>query len=208
VSKNYPKAWPRFVSQIRASEAGVPEELAQNFAALARWSARFRLAKSFKGLDLGDHYAGSNTPQLYSAITRIFLVYSAFETYCRIMGWNPSQELQLQVLQDAYSQKNVIQAIRDLDPKNAFSSFLEAQLTHSNLKKMMREFQAGKDVNVSFLARCTRHIFAHGILTANSSRLSVKRFSQISQMISDFLLHCMDEDFNQRVPAYELKTDS
>ncbi|MGB3536104.1 MAG: hypothetical protein WBA13_21630 [Microcoleaceae cyanobacterium] len=76
--KNYPKAWPRFCSKNRDSDSILPEDLVNNFGNISRWSARFRVAKSFKGLDLGDTYSGSDTPQLYSAITTIFLVYSAF----------------------------------------------------------------------------------------------------------------------------------
>jgi hypothetical protein len=57
----------------------------------------------------------------------------------------------------------------------------------------------GHDINVSCLAKCIRHVFAHGILAANSTGLSPKRFDQISQIISDFLLNCMDQDFDQRV---------
>lgn len=198
-NSNYPKAWSRFISQSRESNNAVSEELVSNFAQLSRWSARFRLAKSFKGLDLGDHYSGSDTPQLYSAITRIFLVYSAFETYCRVVGLNPSRESEVQTLQDAQLQKIVIQAIRNLDPKNAFPSFLEQHLQGQELKKMMSEFVTGQDVNVSCLARCIRHVFAHGVLTANAPGLSAKRFDQMSQIISDFLLNCMDEDFDKRV---------
>lgn len=104
-NSNYPKAWSRFISQTRDLDNVVPEELVSKFAQLARWSARFRLAKSFKALDVGEHYSGSDTPQLYSAITRIFLVYSAFETYCRIIDLNPSQESQVKVLQDDQSKK-------------------------------------------------------------------------------------------------------
>lgn len=199
-NSNYPKAWSRFTSQTRDANNVVPEELVTNFAQLARWSARFRLAKSFKALDLGDHYSGSDTPQLYSAITRIFLVYSAFETYCRIIGLNPSRESQVKALQDTQSLKTINKSIRDLDPKNAFPSFLEEHLCDSNLKEMMHEFIEGQEVNVSFLARCTRHVFAHGVLTANSPNLSAKRFDQVSQVISDFLLNCMDQDFDKRVP--------
>ena len=199
-NNNYPKAWSRFVVQTRESDNVVAEKLISNFAQLARWSARFRLAKSFKALDLGDHYSGSDTPQLYSAITRIFLVYSAFETYCRIMDLNPSRESEVQILQNAQSQKSIIQTIRRLDPNNTFAIFLEEHLSGSKLKKMMREFIDGQDVNISFLARGTRHVFAHGVLTANSPGLSAKRFDEVSQIISDFLLNCMDEDFDKRVP--------
>ncbi len=67
-------------------------------------------------------------------------------------------------------------------------------------KKMMSEFMNGQDVTISFLARCTRYIFAHGVLTANSPNLSAKRFDQVSQLLSDFLLTSMDQDFENRVP--------
>jgi hypothetical protein len=166
----------------------------------SRWSARFRLAKSFKALDLGDAYSGSDTPQLYSAITRIFLVYSAFETYCHIIGMNPSRESQVKLLQDSQSQDQVIKTIRDLDPENALSKYLSQHLTGEHLRQMMCGFTAGQEVNVSCFARSIRHVFAHGILAANSTGLSPKRFNQVSQIISDFLLNCMDEDFDKRVP--------
>lgn len=122
-NNNYPKAWSRFIAQTRKSDDVVSEELVSKFAQLSRWSARFRLAKSFKGLDLGEHYSGSDTPQLYSAITRIFLVYSAFETYCRIIDLNPSRESQVQRLQEAQSQKSIIQTIRHLRSTECFSQF-------------------------------------------------------------------------------------
>lgn len=198
--QNYPKAWSRYVAQTRKSEKGLPVELADSFGNLARWSARFRFAKSFKALDLGDAYSSSDTPQLYSAITRIFLVYSAFETYCRIIGLNPSNESQIKLLQDSQSQLEVIKIIRNLDPDYVVPKFLSRHLTGSNLKQMMCNFQNGEDINVSCLARCIRHVFAHGILTANSTGLSPKRFNEVSQVISDFLLNCMDCDFDNRIP--------
>ena len=197
---NSPKAWSRFISQARKLDDGVYEELVGDFGQLARWSARFRLAKSFKGLDLGNAYSGLDTPQLYSAIIRIFLVYSAFETYCHIIGLNPSNESQVKSLQDSQVQKKVIKAIRDLDTENAISKFLVQHLTGRQLKQMICDFKDGREVNVSCLARSIRHVFAHGILAATSIGLSPKRFNQVSQLISDFLLDCMDRDFDERVP--------
>lgn len=199
-SSNYPKAWSRFTSQSRKSDSLTPQEFDGSFGQLARWSARFRLAKSFKALDLGDAYSGSETPQLYSAITRIFLVYSAFETYCRIIHLNPSSESQVKPFQDSLLQQEAIKAIRNSDPQNAVATFVIQHLSGQELKKMMSGFIKGQDINVSCLARCIRHVFAHGVLTANSTRLSPKRFEQVSQIISDFLLNCMDEDFDKRVP--------
>ncbi|MGB3536105.1 MAG: hypothetical protein WBA13_21635 [Microcoleaceae cyanobacterium] len=65
---------------------------------------------------------------------------------------------------------------------------------------MMHDFKAGDDINVTCFARAIRHVFAHGVLSANSTGLSPKRFDKISLEISSFLLDCMDEDFEQRVP--------
>jgi hypothetical protein len=200
-NSNYPMAWPRFISQTRKLEDGTYKEVVGDFSQLAKWSARFRLAKSFKSLNLGDDYSGSDTPQLYSAITRIFLVYSAFETYCGIIGLHPSHESQVKSLQDSQIQGNILKTIReDLDPGYAIAKVLEEHLTGKNLKQSISDFVAGQDVNVSCLARSIRHVFAHGVLTANSTGISPKRFDQISQLISDFLLDCMDKDFNTRVP--------
>lgn len=201
-TRNYPKAWSRFTTKIHKSDILVPKELVDNFGQLARWSARFRLAKSFRAIDLGDEYSGSDTPQLYTAITRIFLVYSAFEIYCDITCLNPNKESQVKAIQDALSQQVTVKAIRDLDPENAVAIFLLQHLTGKKLKEVMCDFinNKEKEINVSFLAKCMRHVFAHGILTANAMGLSPKRFDQVSQTISDFLLSCMDKDFDERVP--------
>lgn len=188
-NSNYPKAWSRFTSQNHTSN---------DIDKYARWAARFRLAKSFKGLDLGDHYTDQDTPQRYSAIARIFLTYSAFEEYCSSIGIK-TKESDVRVLEDGQSQRATIQIIRKLDPKNTFPSFLEKHLKNEN-KLMMQRFINGQDVNVSFLAKCTRHVFAHGVLAAHSTNLSSKRFEEVSQIIANFLLDCMDQHFDKHVP--------
>jgi hypothetical protein len=64
----------------------------------------------------------------------------------------------------------------------------------------VRDFKAGDNINVSCFARSIRHVFAHGVLSANSTGLSPKRFNQLSLIISNFLLDCTDQDFDRRVP--------
>jgi hypothetical protein len=198
-SQNYPIAWHRFESVRREPSYIAGCGFTGDFGQLSRWAARFRLAKSFQGLDLGNAYTHPDTPQLYSAIVRIFLVYSAFETYCRIVGLNPSNETQVKPLQDAQSQSEIISIIRTHDPQNSLFNFLHQHLTGSHLKQMMSNFILGEEANVSFLGRCVRHVFAHGVLTANSSGLSVENFDAISKIISNFLLDCMDKDFDSKI---------
>jgi hypothetical protein len=104
------------------------------------------------------------------------------------------------MLQDSQFQQATIETIRNLDPQYNLANFLLEHLSSRSSKQMMQEFINGQDINISFLARCTRHIFAHGILAANSAGISANKFHQVSQVISDFLLDCMDEDFERRVP--------
>jgi hypothetical protein len=75
-------------------------------------------------------------------------------------------------------------------------------LTSNTQKQMMRDFINGQDVDISFLAKSSRHIFAHGDLSAHSPNLSVKCVEEVSQIISDFLLNCMDKDFDKRVEEW------
>jgi hypothetical protein len=203
--KNYPLAWNRFVEQSRDYKDDRTDVFIGDFGTLSRWAARFRLAKSFKGIDVGDAYTGVDTPQMYSAIVRIFLVYSSFETYCKIFDICAGHESEVEFLHSSFlerqpEQKGIISEIRNLDKDNQLFQFLANHLSHKKTKGMMENFIRGGDVNVSFLAKSMRHVFAHGVLTANSGGLSPKRFDGISQKISDFLLDCMDSDFDTRIP--------
>lgn len=198
-NQNTPIAWARF-ELVRRNQSYITERgFSCNFGELSRWAARFRLAKSFQGLDLGNEYTSTKTPLLYSAIVRIFLVYSAFETYCRAIGLNPSKEILVKPIQDTLGQSNIILSIRNHDPQNLLFRFLLQHLTNQPLKQMMSNFIEGEDVNVSFLAKCVRHVFAHGVLAANSSGLSAEKFDKISMIISTFLLDCMDKDFESKI---------
>jgi hypothetical protein len=60
-------------------------------------------------------------------------------------------------------------------------------------------FIQGQDVNASLLARCIRHVFAHGVLAANSSGLDSVVFDSVVSNLSGFLLDCMDQDFARRI---------
>lgn len=184
---NYPISWKKF-----ANMSARGDEL---LGKVSKWSARFRLAKSFKSVDLGDDYS-LDTVNLYSAITKIFLTYSAFEQYRKIYAITDEEISQLQ---ERCSQLTKVQKIRDLDPNNAFCAFLEKYLTANRHKQKMQKIIADGNIDIVFLAMSARHVFAHGSFAAHSTGLSAKRFEEISQIISDFLLDCMDLDFTDRV---------
>jgi hypothetical protein len=198
-NQNTPTAWTRFESVHRKQSYITERGFSCDFAHLSRWAARFRLAKSFQGLDLGNEYTSTKTPIIYSAIVKIFLVYSAFELYCSAIGLNASDETLVKSIQDTQGQRDIILKIRNHDPQNHLFKFLLDHLTGRSLKNTMQKFIEGEYVNVSFLAKCVRHIFAHGFLAANSSGLSIESFAEISRIISIFLLDCMDNDFESKI---------
>ena len=200
---HYPRSWKKFIERSRESRQNPTVNLlTSNFPILSQWSARFRFAKSFKGLDLGEAYKTEDTPLGYASIMRIFLVYSAFETYCKALDCQAGDENQVKLLQNHVLRKTTLLEIRKLDSDNKLFIFLASHLNENNTK-IMKKFISEKtsDINVSFLAKSIRHVFAHGVLTGNAGGLSAKKFEKISKLISHFLLECMDSDFESRVAS-------
>jgi hypothetical protein len=200
---HYPRSWKKFVERSR--ELGHHPAInpsPSNFPILSQWSARFRFAKSFKGLDLGEAYKTEDTPLGYASIMRIFLVYSAFETYCKALNCQAGDEKQVRFLQDNLAKEMTLLEIRKADPDNNLFLFLASHLNRCNTQIMNSFIEGGSsDINISFLAKSIRHVFAHGVLTGNAGGLSAKRFEKIAKLISDFLLECMDDDFERRVAS-------
>ena len=200
---HYPRSWKKFIERSRELKQNPTVNLlTSNFPILSQWSARFRFAKSFKGLDLGEAYKTEDTPLGYASIMRIFLVYSAFETYCKALNCQCGNEDQVRFLQENSLREKTLLEIRKLDSGNKLLTFLASHLNRNN-SQIMNNFINGEvaSINISFLAKSIRHVFAHGVLTGNAGGLSAKRFEKISKLISEFLLECMDSDFESRVKS-------
>ena len=200
---HYPRSWKKFIERSRELKQNPTVNLLTlNFPILSQWSARFRFAKSFKGLDLGEAYKTEDTPLGYVSIMRVFLVYSAFETYCKALNCQCGNEDQVRFLQENSLREKTLSEIRKLDSGNKLLTFLASHLNRNN-SQIMNNFINGEvaSINISFLAKSIRHVFAHGVLTGNAGGLSAKRFEKISKLISEFLLECMDSDFESRVKS-------
>jgi hypothetical protein len=200
---HYPRSWKKFMERSRELKQNTTVNLlTSNFPILSQWSARFRFAKSFKGLDLGEAYKTEDTPLGYVSIMRVFLVYSAFETYCKALNCQCGNEDQVRFLQENSLREKTLLEIQKLDSGNKLLTFLASHLNRNN-SQIMNNFINGEvaSISISFLAKSIRHVFAHGVLTGNAGGLSAKRFEKISKLISEFLLECMDSDFESRVKS-------
>ena len=178
---HYPRSWKKFMERSRELKQNTTVNLlTSNFPILSQWSARFRFAKSFKGLDLGEAYKTEDTPLGYVSIMRVFLVYSAFETYCKALNCQCGNEDQVRFLQENSLREKTLSEIRKLDSGNKLLTFLVSHLNRNN-SQIMNNFINGEvaSINISFLAKSIRHVFAHGVLTGNAGGLSAKRFEKL-----------------------------
>ncbi|WP_460194429.1 hypothetical protein [Thermosynechococcus sp. FA-CM-4201] len=191
-----PRAWATFIKLNRVSQ-GNYRNLVGDYQHLAKWHARFRLAKSFQGLNLSNSYA-QGTAQIYSSFTRVFFTYTAFEVYCSALGLNASRESQIDSLLDTREQQKIISRIRQIDPRNKLIDYLLCYI-RPGLRQQLEDFKNGQEVNVTCLAKSIRHIFAHGKIAAHSPGLSSDKINTICTLTSDFLLETMDNDFEKRV---------
>lgn len=192
-----PRAWATFIKVNRVSQ-GNYKNLVGDYQHLAKWHARFRLAKSFQGLNLSNSYA-QGTAQIYSSFTRVFFTYTAFEVYCSAFSLEASHESQIDSLLDKLEQQKIISRVRQIDPKNKLIDYLLPHIKVPKLRQQLENFKNGQEVNVTCLAKSIRHIFAHGKIAAHSAGLSSNKINTICTLTSDFLLETMDSDFEKRV---------
>lgn len=173
-----------------------------------RFSARYRLAKSFNGINLLRY--DKLTMDTYSAIMRIFLAYNAFELFLKVM---PKKDLDKDnnlylLLNESFKNKDseikkIANKIIAFGDENGILSAIEDKLkegiTPANLKRL-QFFLSGKGdyyKHVLISAEIIRHNFAHGHLTANIKNHSRKKTIQLSKLIVDNLLFkIMDTQFS------------
>jgi hypothetical protein len=158
-----------------------------------RFIARYRLARSFRGLLLDDY--GQATIDGYAAIFRLFLAWSAFERLLEIIG---VEQKQAHVLFDAHNVAGLCDRIAQSDNRKSFYSFIRDH-TRTAVQAEIDQFLSGNVVDSVYLAAAIRHVFAHGKLSPHANRTIPRKVVRICDDIADFLLRAMDEEFSRRV---------
>jgi hypothetical protein len=168
---------------------------------LNRFASRYRLAKSFKSIEL-DGYV-QETGAGYSELFRVFLCYSAFEQFMDCCGLNLNG---IEPFLPAYNANGCGDAIRKIEH---FDQFLTAVLEHLDRnadRKQFQDFLAGRPCNPLFLAAGIRHIFAHGQLTPNAGAGYTRPAQEISKLLVILLFRVMDGEFTRRLNEHGIKT--
>jgi hypothetical protein len=58
---------------------------------------------------------------------------------------------------------------------------------------------------VAAVSAAIRHVFAHGVLTANANDMNPRAAHEIGTAVANFLFNLMDDEFTKTVEAYCLK---
>ena len=154
-----------------------------------RFGARYRVASSFKSLELNDY--ATKTRDGYSALCQVFLSWSAYECFLPMIGLNISNT---ENLMNKYSSDNVIQEIRNLDVGDKFYTFIYDRVNKRH-KKELDGYLKLNPCNPQYLASSIRHIFAHGPLTPNANEVDPESVVKICKILSHFLLNIIDSEF-------------
>ncbi len=162
---------------------------------LTRVNARYRLAKSFDGVLL-DKYSDDSV-QGYSALMKVFLIYSAFEGYMELISKDTKKCKIGSEIIDANEAKRISADILELDKKKTFYKFVSS-FSNKYIEEDLENFYQGKGHNLVCLLSSTRHIFVHGHLTPHANRTSPKKVIKICTLLSDFFLKQMEKDFSER----------
>jgi hypothetical protein len=125
----------------------------------------------------------------YSALFRVFLVWSAFEQLRRIAALPEDS-----TLLGHYDGPSVDDAIRKVRDGDLFLRAVADELD-KRLSKQMVAYLEGSSRNVLVVPRAVRHIFAHGQLTPHSGAGRVAASCEISDLVCQFLFRVMDGEF-------------
>jgi len=161
-----------------------------------RFVNRYRVAMRFEGVKLKGF--GTETQKGYSALTRIFMAYSAFERYAHLAGIShpftkffkavPHRELSA-----------LAETINRNDPDRKLFDFLRELLYEDKHREALDRFGRGEVWPVIYYASALRHMYVHGHITAFAQGCSSEQISMISNEISRRLLYWVQCDFARRL---------
>jgi hypothetical protein len=162
-----------------------------------RFVNRFRLATSFRGMDLEGFTP--ETTDGYGALTRVFFTWSAFESYADLANDPAPPYRTLLVHHPRHHIRDLANLCREQDPENKLGEFLYEHSQSAPQVIFLRKFREGNDLAVLTHAACIRHIFAHGRLTAYPNGLPAQNMISICDALCGFLIGFIRSDFDRRV---------
>lgn len=191
---NAPPGWASVDALLGQYKAPATFGFVGDAGDMNRFWSRYRLARSYREVVI-DVFA-PDTVRGYSALVRVFLVWSAFEQFLRICGLDPRTT---DTVLRQYNVPTFEVAIRGVQNYRAFLVAVLRHLDGQRLIQDMTAFLAGRPCNVLAIPEAIRHIFAHGKLAPNSGVGNVNAACAISDSVCEFLFRVMDGEFVARL---------
>lgn len=196
--KNYPKSYAAFCDLDNASHRPRQMGFHVDKGEVYRFTNRFRVAKAFLGINL-DNYAPDTTAG-YDALLKVFLAYSAFELFLKMMGQKQSSIMGILTL---YNPGSHIDSVVRKDTGRKFYAFVHKHLDKQTHKQNLDDVYNKRHQNITYIASSIRHIFAHGHLSAHANGCNPQSVKDICDEVFDFHMNVMDTEFSKVVSAYK-----
>ena len=165
-----------------------------DLADVNRFAHRYRAAHSFRGINLDDYSDG--TKEGYSGLFLVLMMWSAFEQFLKVIGQNQSTYTP----PSAYDPEKLLADVRAIPSSEGFYALVDQKATGPT-KAQTALFMSGGSPNVTYLASSIRHIFVHGFLTPNANQSNPTEVATICNLICDFHMSVMSQEFKSRVSA-------
>ena len=208
---NYPPHWDKLDRYINRNGKDFAVLRRMDFHCgdpgdLNQFAGRYCAAKSFKGGSFDGYTPGSNVPDAYSALLRLVLAWSAFESFLPLIGI-PRHKQITQGLSDTYGGRDIV---RDFHASQAHRTvFFHVHNSLDSRSKglrsqILRFIQGDPTADAIKLAQALRHVFTHGKLSATTMGDATIN-ADIARQLSGLLLTAMEREFLLRLLRYGKK---
>ena len=184
---NMPSAYKDYQQKLKTGTIKINAEVKRR---LSRFPYRYRLAKSFVGIDAKEV---GRTLIGYEAGMKVFLAYTAYEDLIyaaqklgieNVRDKNENTILNKELAEQLLKNNNLIEYVRE-----------NVRSEDALLKVRIEEFIRGETNDVLFLALAIRNFYAHGIFTATKGGVTKKADKALYYKLADVVLKYCDKRF-------------
>jgi hypothetical protein len=188
---NMPSSYQKYQQNLQTGNIKINAEVKKR---LSRFPFRYRLAKSFVGIDAKEV---GRTLIGYEAGMKVFLAYTAYEDLIYA-----AQKLGIENVLDKNENTIVNKELADKLIKNTkLIEFVRENLRSEDvlLKVRIEEFIRRETNDVLFLASAIRNFYAHGVFTATTGGVTKKADKVLYYRLADEVLKYCDKRFKNCV---------
>ena len=196
---SYPSEWKAYCQWLRNGERSLPERVSQS--ELNRFSARYRLASTFEGIETGDY--SDETKNAYGAVLKAFLAYSALEQLHKAV--KPADNGQHLIERWGTMATEPASELRECETILVFleNRILEEMENNNNrgrtLLGRLQDFRLGNSDNCLSVATALRNAVAHGFMSVHPKGTSPRTADRFCSRIAMLLTEIADREFSSLV---------